>query len=302
MTLSSIVGDAKNWVFGGGGGHQKPVPPPIFDYRSAPGEQSRRQNTVGMFNPQGSSLTTAPRAQDDYDQKRLAYLQKFGVDPASFMPSANSQQLQQHAGDLYRSATSFAPHLDMSAQQGMANQQQGLANMLMQRAAGQGSVTAEQLHQAGEEAAQQAYGLAQANSAYNPGMALQMGQNAALQARQQAFQQGRIGSLQEQQQAQGLYGALLGQMRGQGLQESDLGLQSQLQGQQLRQQGGLSALGAMQGLSEADRNALIAREELASGYNRSNRGMDIQERTSNRDFLGKIVGGIATAVGTAVAG
>lgn len=282
MSLSSIVGDVGHWLTGGNG-HPKPAPPPTFDYRSRP---------VGGVNAFGVP------ADSQYDKQRQDYMRRYGIDPTVFNPSDNSAALQQRASNLYDTATAFNPQLNTNAQRVAGAQQQGLANLLMQRASGQSSVTAEQLRQAGEDAAQQAYGLAQANSAYNPGLALQMGQNAAQQARLQALQQGRIGALQEQQQAQGLYGELLGQMRGQASQEAGMGLNAQLQAQQLRQSGGLSALGAMSGLSEADRNALIAREQLANQANLQAQQLAAQRGSERENHYWQIGGGLINGLGS----
>lgn len=103
-------------------------------------------------------------------------------------------------------------------------QQQGLAQMLMQRANGQGGPSAAQgmLQQGRDQAIQNALAIANSGRGGNRGFAMRQAQMAGAQAMQSAAGQAAILRAQEQQQATGqLAGAL------QGMRDQDLGMRAQ---------------------------------------------------------------------------
>jgi hypothetical protein len=151
-------------------------------------------------------------------------------------------------------------------QQQFRGGQSQLVQMLQSRAQGNDSVAAEMLRRQGEQTARQAMALARATGGSNPGRSLRLALNAGNEARLQANEQAGQVALQEQANALGALGGVLGQARSQdiGMMTTDagLGLQGALGAQQLRQQQQQSMLAALLGMDAAQLDANTRRGAL----------------------------------------
>lgn len=261
----------------------------------AEGERIKNMSAEELQALRRSQYSQAPGAGTAAD-----YLATTGVDPEVFRradPTLKSRIMEQ-----YERAGAFNPSLDLRDAQGARASQMNLAQMLQQRAQGQGSVAAAMLEQQGERAAQDAFGLARAGSAYNPGMAQMLGERGAFEARSRAMDQARVAALQEQAQSQDMLGGLYGQMRGQDLQSSGMGSQLQLQAEQMRRGGQLAALGMRTDLDEADRAALIQREQLVRAGSLAGADIAARSREAAKDRYwrlgGQVIGAAADAGAT----
>lgn len=252
---------------------------------------AEQKRVAGLKDQERQAYMRSQYSQRPSSGSAQDYLAATGIDPEIF--NRRDQETRRQLNDQYFAASQFRPTFDMGAANSARASQVGLAQLLQQRASGQNSVTAEMLRAQGERSAEQAFANARANSAYNPGMAQMLGEMSANQARSQAAEQGRIAAMQEQQQAQDALSGLYGQMRGQDLQASGMGSQLQLQAEQLRRQGQMGALEMQNSMSEADRQALIAREQLVSRFALAGQEIDAANSRAAADRIWRVGAGVA---------
>jgi len=277
-------------------------PPP-----KSPEEEARtnriyaeNQRVKDLSDEERASLRRSEYAQNPNSVTAANYMKETGVDPTVFL-RADPYTAQRRLDEQYAAAGAFNPKLDMRDAANSREAQMSLAQMLQQRAAGQGSVAAEMLRMQGERSAEQALANARAGSAYNPGMAQMLGERAAFEARGQASDQARIAALQEQEQAQGMLGGLYGQMRGQDIQSSGMGSQLQLQAEEMRRQGQMAALGMKADLSEADRQALMQREQLVNRFALGNEEIQAANSRAAADRWWRLGAGVAQGISEGIA-
>jgi len=182
---------------------------------------------------------------------------------------------------------------------GILGQQQDLARMLSQRAAGTGGPTAAQsLFQSNLDAANRnAMSLGQSQAGVSPGAALRSILEAQGQNVGQASAQAAALRAQEQQAATGQLGGVLGGMGGETLGAA----QARLGAAQARM--GAAGLGAQ--MSEQDRQALLDLERQRLGAWGTQVGSDTAIKAGENKMYGDIAGGVlggAGSVGAAFAG
>jgi hypothetical protein len=184
-------------------------------------------------------------------------------------------------------------------------QQQLFANQLQGQAAGTSGPSAAQmlLQQGSDAAAQNAAALA-AGTRGNPMLAQRQAQQAQQAIGGQAAQQAAMLRAQEQQQAQGLYGQMLGQIRGADMEGRGMyGQQGLGYGAQ-----GIQGLGLQQGMdtaimgAEGQTNALnVGAYGDAQSRELERQRIEMERQAAERQFWASIIGAGTGAVGTVLA-
>jgi hypothetical protein len=188
--------------------------------------------------------------------------------------TVNSDAYWDISGDPYRQgASGFAgrgPGFERGAQDQGRMQQQQLIQMLQGQAMGQGpSLAAGQMRQATDRNIAQQQAMSASGRGPGAAGAAYQSQNMAAAANQQAAADTSQLRLQEQLQAQGLLGSILGQTRGQDQSFGSLQLQDQKQRDDLVSQFMKMGYDA----DQANRQAAMKMEELKNtAYNGANGG------------------------------
>ena len=158
---------------------------------------------------------------------------------------------------------------DAASQQlaGVTGQQQAFANQLQQQSQGQGpSLAAQQMKQMQDRNIQQSMAMAASQRGVNPMMANRNAMMLNANNAQNIAGQTAQARIQEQLNAQNMYGQQLGTMQSAGLQNQQNLFGQALQGAQLAQQGGIAQAGLQQQTALANQQAQMGQQQFGANY------------------------------------